>query len=1018
MECLLSFFYGINVLFCTVKISDEAGTNLQVNVQHKLNEIMKKSLSILWMALLLGSTLWAQTKAGMNYSHNIQAGKSPMLFIEQQGQITDQQGQVRNDIDFKLSTPAMTLFIGAGKIEYQWVTKVDTAVTNTYRLDVQLENYNTQTKLEPGVAAGFKEHYYVNKVVATAAAYTTIVYKDIYPNIDWVIYVAQDNRLKYDFVVRAGGNPDKIKINYAGATDLQLDATGNLMITTPAGKITEKAPYSYVGNGKEQQLIPSSYVLQGNELSFQVAPYQGTLTIDPEIDWATFYGGTDFDEENENYYGNLANSLHKSAADGLGNVFIGGYTNAINNIATTGSFLQELATEQDLFVVKFDNAGNRLWGTYYYGGSAYGANMGAMATDHHGNLYFIGNGIAYNENFCTENAHQDTFRSSHTSLVKLSGDGERIWSSYYGGLQPSDASNGATLGGYAIAVDMDNNVFLIGETTEMNNFEFFDINNIIATNGAHKEDHSYGPYNTRDIFIAKFDSLGVRQWGTYYGGLDEDIAGGVWGEKTGNCAVTDLEGNLYLVGYTRSSDGISTPGSYQETLALDNQFNNDEDAFIAKFSTSGELLWGTYYGGAGYDYLYSVDLDSEGNLVLLGVTQSKTNITTPDAFQDTLAFDFGYSGFPFLAKFSADGDRLWGSYFNDPTGQVGNWGLELKNLVVDNNDNYWILFNVYGSNSDFFQVGDQWNPANENSYNSILVQFKDNEILWSTYIDAQFKSISIDQLSNLYLAGDANETSYTSPGAFEEDYIAQYATSYLLKSTICDEHTNTVTPSNFQPNQAICPHATITFSVNPGFDTYTWTLPSGWTGTSDSNSIEVQVNDQSGMITVSGDYQCGTSADLSVSLDIIDAAAIDFTVSNDTLYATGYDAYTWYFNDELIAGASEAYIILDVAGIYKAVVTTEEGCMVSASYEYGGTGIEELAADAIKIYPNPATKQLTIDLQAKAQYAVYDVQGRLVLTSNNNSIDISKMSNGHYLLKITDKEGRIIKTYPFVKNSH
>lgn len=986
---------------------------------------MKKSLSILWLVFLLGGTLWAQTNAVRHNSYNTRP--SSMLFMAQKGQITDQHGQIRQDIDFKLSTPGRSMFIGNGKIEYQWITSEDAAITTTYRLDVSLADCNPDAKLQTGTPTGFKEHYYTSQAPATAAGYNRIVYKDIYPHIDWVIYIAEDHKLKYDFVVHAGGDPNRIKINYAGATDIQTDEKGNLIVTTPAGKISEKAPYSFVENEQGKQTIASSYVLQDNKLSFRVAPYQGTLTIDPEIDWATYYGGTTFGGDGSVTF--VMNSVQKSATDNMGNVFIGGYTNAVDNIATTGAFMQELATNQDFFVAKFDNEGNRLWGTYYYGGAAWGPSMGSLEADHAGNVYFIGNSIAYHENFCTENAHQDTVsfntddyapgiipNQKMTGLVKLNASGERVWATYYGGLSPEHG----WIIGKGLAVDNENNVFISGETSQMNALPFLGIDHIIATAGAYKEDITFtDASNRRDVFIAKFDSAGVRQWGTYYGGNDVEIPGASWGSAdggTGKHTATDGEGNFYIVGHTRSTEGISTAGSYQENLMLDNEYNSDEDAYIAKFSGSGELLWGTYYGGLKNESFVAIDLDSEGQLILFGNTASKNNIATPGAFQDTLAFDFGYSGFPFLAKFTADGERLWGTYFNDPAGPVGSWGLTPVNLTVDNYDNYWILFNTWG-NSSFLTVGDQWDDFDPNGANSVLVKFRDNEILWSTYINGDLRTIDIDQLSNLYMAGDATENSYTSPDAFIDTLISQYGTPWLVKSTICDEHASAVTPSNFQPTQAICPEATVTFSVNPGFDTYIWSLPSGWTGSSDSNSIEVQVNDQSGMISVSGIYQCGTTEALSVSVELMDATPISFSVAGDTLYASGYDSYDWYFNEEPVTGASGTYIILDAAGVYKAVATTTEGCTLSASYEYDGTGLDELSVATVKVYPNPASSHLWIHSASILYYQLYDLSGKSLKQGQGSRVDLEGLADGMYLLQLKDKDGHMLKSMQFVKQA-
>ena len=85
-----------------------------------------------------------------------------------------------------------------------------------------------------------------------------------------------------------------------------------------------------------------------------------------------------------------------------------------------------------------------------------------------------------------------------------------------------------------------------------------------------------------DAFLVKFNSSGVRQWGTYYGGTGYDYSF--------SCA-TDASGNIYLSGYTRSTSGIATTGAHQTTLG------RGYDAFLVKFNSSGVRQWGTYYGG-------------------------------------------------------------------------------------------------------------------------------------------------------------------------------------------------------------------------------------------------------------------------------------------------------------------------------------------------------------------------------------------------------------------------------------
>ena len=60
-----------------------------------------------------------------------------------------------------------------------------------------------------------------------------------------------------------------------------------------------------------------------------------------------------------------------------------------------------------------------------------------------------------------------------------------------------------------------------------------------------------------DAFLVKFNSSGVRQWGTYYGGTNDD---------NGYSCATDASGNIYLSGIYYSTSGIATTGAHQTTF--------------------------------------------------------------------------------------------------------------------------------------------------------------------------------------------------------------------------------------------------------------------------------------------------------------------------------------------------------------------------------------------------------------------------------------------------------------------
>src|SRR5690606_23920084 len=106
---------------------------------------------------------------------------------------------------------------------------------------------------------------------------------------------------------------------------------------TPYGSITEDAPYSYLQD--RQQEVASRYILEGNELRFDVGSYNGTLVIDPELKWGT-------------YYDDPRSQCAGMATDTAGYAYLTGATTT-SNIATTGAYQVTLTGTDDIYIVKF-----------------------------------------------------------------------------------------------------------------------------------------------------------------------------------------------------------------------------------------------------------------------------------------------------------------------------------------------------------------------------------------------------------------------------------------------------------------------------------------------------------------------------------------------------------------------------------------------------------------------------------------------------------------------------------------
>jgi len=467
---------------------------------------------------------------------------------------------------------------------------------NSYRMDMELLGANPHPVITSKGKSAYPERY-MNGEVHEAYTWQEITYHDVYPGIDWVLY-SKGNELKYDFVVHAGADPSKIKLKLVEAGQSSLEADGSFQWSNPLGWVKENKPLS-LQDGCE---ITSCYQYANGILAFKLGDYDRSkdLLIDPSLQWGTYYGGGAADE------------VYGVATDGNGNVFIVGSTYSNNGISSPGAHQSSYGGSLDAFVVKFDSNGLRQWCTYY-GGSSFDEGYG-IATDSFGNVFIVGEAMSTN-GISSPGAYQSSNGGSLDAYVaKLNSNGVRQWGTYFGGSGADD--------GRAIATDVSGNVFITGATYSANR---------ISTPGAHQS--SYG--GSKDAYIAKFHSNGMRLWSTYYGGSSSDETFGI---------ATDVSGNVLVTGNTYSTNAISTLGVHQT--------NNGGivDAFVAKFNNNGVRQWASYYGGSSNDYAEGVAADGSGNVLIAGSTFSTNGIATSGAYQTSGAG----SRDAFVAKFKAN----------------------------------------------------------------------------------------------------------------------------------------------------------------------------------------------------------------------------------------------------------------------------------------------------------------------------------------------------------------------------
>jgi hypothetical protein len=543
--------------------------------------------------------------------------KNTYAFIENKGQITDQYHQPRKDIDFKIDLPGVTMFIGSGHISYQWYKAdknsplKDNTPTTCYRLDMTLQGVQQHIVPQKEEPQSYYEQYYTGNLGSEtiAGGYKKIIYRNIYPGIDWVIY-STGQQLKYDFVVHEGGNPAVIKMQYAGYSDIQTVKNG-LQVTTPLGSIFENPPYTY--EKQSHKTVSSYFRVMDNTVEVITGKYTGDLVIDPVVDFATYYGDSGND---------IGNAI---AADNRGNTYLAGTTNSVNNIATTGAHQLLLQGQYDGFLVSFDHQGNRRWATYF-GGVDFEDCYDAVC-DPAGNIYVCGK-TSSTSAIASVGAQQPLYGGGANDgfLIKFGKDGTREWGTYFGGAA-SDAVNNVTC-------DALGNIFICGSTSSSNNISF---------NNPHQPNLA----GLTDGFVARFTPLGQRQWSTYYGGAGIDAV---------NFDACDLFGNLYIFGNTESTSGIATPGAHQIGINT-----ASSTTFLTKFNVAGSVQWGTYFGGTSGASPGGIVCDGIGDVYICGYTSSTTGIAAGTGAQ--LVKGAGQDGF--ISRFSSSGGQTWGSYFGN-----------------------------------------------------------------------------------------------------------------------------------------------------------------------------------------------------------------------------------------------------------------------------------------------------------------------------------------------------------------
>jgi len=364
-------------------------------------------------------------------------------------------------------------------------------------------------------------------------------------------------------------------------TAMYIDSSDHIYLTGT----TTSSTFPLAGNSVQTKLSlgTTSAVFLPDAFVAEIAPNQFPI-------YSTYLGGTG----TETPYG--------VGADQSGFIYVAGSTDSTDYPVTTQAYQASLTGNRNLFLAKLDPNSTSINYSTYLGGEATD-DLRGLAVAPSGLLYF--GGTTSSVQFPMAGASYSTVLKGAEGLVigemdmNQSGPASLIYSTHLGG-STLDELRG-------VALDANGKLLVTGWTLST---DFPTTATAFQRSGG----------ATGSAFVTRVNPAAgpaaFIEYSTYLGGTGGDVAYGV---------TSDAAANLYVTGYTLSTDFPVTPDAAQPANG------GGIAAFLVKLNPgvagSGALVYGSYFGGTGVHYGQGVALAPNGTIFVGGTT-------TPD-FQAT-----------------------------------------------------------------------------------------------------------------------------------------------------------------------------------------------------------------------------------------------------------------------------------------------------------------------------------------------------------------------------------------------
>ncbi|MCE7736336.1 MAG: hypothetical protein GPJ54_15755 [Candidatus Heimdallarchaeota archaeon] len=590
-----------------------------------------------------------------------------------------------------------------------------------------------------------------------------------------VTFGGMSRDISLDMVIDTHGNIVIVGLTYSN--DLPV-TSNNLKIGTETLFL---AKFNNTG-----QLIFSTYFGTGMEYNPTIAIdkndniYLGSVTkssdypllneIDDSLNGITDIGFSKFTPDGELLYstyigGGLVEESPSIAIDNQNNVMLA-FSTFSQDVTTQNAIYASNQGASDYFISKYTPSGNLLYATYL-GGSSSDLNP-SIDVDVLNNVYITGS--TSSSDFPTLDSNLISFSGGYDiSLSKLAPTGYLINSSIIGGggaeedpkLEIKDENillvaetksvDFPIIGGYDDTLNGDSDFIMI---------RFNLHSKLMASSYLGGSDFEFYPkltaYNN-DAFLVYGRSLSLDYPTTFNNELitaERNVITLIMDDTTiVSSKVLSGEDIVHTTDITYDNSGniiqIGTTSSNYKLIRSDNPLNNFNgylDVYITKSYPNGTEIWTKYIGGRKSEDLVKMVIDSENNIIAIGVTYSNDFpvLNYFDGISDGLFSDF------FVMKISENGTSLFSTYLK------GSWYENSPSVTIDTKDNIIIAGTTF---SDDFPILNAQDNQMDGISDLILSKFdKYGNLIFSTYFGGSSAEdnaqLITDNEDNIYLTGN------------------------------------------------------------------------------------------------------------------------------------------------------------------------------------------------------------------------------------------------------------------------